>query len=101
MSFASSTSPITVTAGPVLPTMSLSGSFAAAAAAAKKRCCVTDCKKKLGMLGFDCRCGMQFCGTHRYPDTHKCTYDHRAASKAVLTAALQSCVADKMGGDRV
>ena len=26
------------------------------------------CKKKVGLTGFECRCGYVFCGTHRYAD---------------------------------
>ncbi len=102
-SFGPSVSPALKATGgsSVLPTMSLESHGAAAGKSAKKRCCATDCKMKLGLLGFDCRCGQKFCATHRYPDTHQCTFDHRGAAKAVLNASLQSCVADKLGGDRV
>lgn len=31
-----------------------------------KRC--GQCKKKVGLTGFDCRCGIVFCGMHRYAD---------------------------------
>ncbi|XP_062327285.1 AN1-type zinc finger protein 6 isoform X3 [Osmerus eperlanus] len=44
---------------------------------AKKNRCFT-CRKKVGLTGFDCRCGHVFCGMHRYSDIHKCTFDYKA-----------------------
>jgi len=38
--------------------------------------CLT-CRKKVGLLGFECRCGGLFCGTHRYSDKHECSFDYR------------------------
>lgn len=45
----------------------------------KSRC--WGCKRKIGILGIQCKCGFIFCGEHRYPDTHKCTFDHRHAQQ--------------------
>uniref|UniRef100_A0A7N6F8H4 Zinc finger, AN1-type domain 6 n=1 Tax=Anabas testudineus TaxID=64144 RepID=A0A7N6F8H4_ANATE len=44
--------------------------------AKKKRCFM--CCKKVGLTGFDCRCGNMFCSIHRYTDIHKCTFDYKA-----------------------
>ncbi|KAM9318444.1 AN1-type zinc finger protein 6 [Pholidichthys leucotaenia] len=44
---------------------------------AKKNRCFS-CRKKLGLTGFNCRCGNVFCGTHRYSDAHHCTFDYKA-----------------------
>jgi len=41
----------------------------------KNRCAV--CRKKVGLTGFECRCGGLFCGVHRYSDKHNCTFDYR------------------------
>jgi len=38
--------------------------------------CLT-CRKKVGLLGFECRCGGLFCGTHRYSDKHDCSFNYR------------------------
>lgn len=48
----------------------------------KKRCGV--CKKKLGLTGFACRCGLMFCPLHRYADQHNCTFDYATAGKEQL-----------------
>ncbi|CAH2274601.1 AN1-type zinc finger 6 isoform X1 [Pelobates cultripes] len=44
----------------------------------KKRNRCFMCRKKIGLTGFECRCGDVFCGTHRYSDVHNCSYDYKA-----------------------
>ncbi|XP_054858980.1 AN1-type zinc finger protein 6 isoform X1 [Eublepharis macularius] len=42
----------------------------------KSRCFM--CRKKVGLTGFECRCGNVFCGVHRYSDVHSCSYNYKA-----------------------
>ncbi|XP_073693501.1 AN1-type zinc finger protein 6 [Garra rufa] len=42
----------------------------------KNRCFC--CRKKVGLTGFDCRCGQLFCSIHRYSDVHNCSFDYKA-----------------------
>jgi len=42
----------------------------------KKNRCHT-CKKKVGLTGFECRCGGLYCGLHRYSDKHSCTFNYK------------------------
>ena len=42
---------------------------------APSRC--VSCKKKVGLLGFHCRCGGTFCEKHRYSDKHDCSFDYK------------------------
>ncbi|KAM5292875.1 AN1-type zinc finger protein 6 isoform 2-T2 [Ctenodactylus gundi] len=42
----------------------------------KNRCLM--CRKKLGLTGFECRCGNVYCGVHRYSDVHNCSYNYKA-----------------------
>ncbi|XP_059478858.1 AN1-type zinc finger protein 6 [Neocloeon triangulifer] len=42
----------------------------------KKNRCVT-CRKKVGLTGFECRCGGLYCSLHRYSDMHECSFDYR------------------------
>ncbi|XP_044294467.1 AN1-type zinc finger protein 6 isoform X2 [Varanus komodoensis] len=42
----------------------------------KTRCFM--CRKKVGLTGFECRCGNVFCGVHRYSDVHSCSYNYKA-----------------------
>ena len=41
----------------------------------KIRCGV--CRRKITMTYIECKCGKKFCGRHRYPEEHDCTYDHK------------------------
>uniref|UniRef100_I1NRX7 AN1-type domain-containing protein n=1 Tax=Oryza glaberrima TaxID=4538 RepID=I1NRX7_ORYGL len=45
------------------------------------------CKKKVGLLGFACRCGATYCGTHRYPEKHACGFDFKGASRDAIARA--------------
>jgi len=39
----------------------------------KKKC--QNCKKRLGLIPFECKCKNQFCIKCRYPDKHNCNFD--------------------------
>uniref|UniRef100_A0ACD5VQA9 Uncharacterized protein n=1 Tax=Avena sativa TaxID=4498 RepID=A0ACD5VQA9_AVESA len=54
-------------------------------AKAKSRCAA--CGRKVGLMGFECRCGGVFCGEHRYSDRHSCGYDYRAAGRDAISQA--------------
>ncbi|XP_055337573.1 uncharacterized protein LOC129587726 [Paramacrobiotus metropolitanus] len=45
--------------------------------AAKKKNRCAECNKKVGLTGFECRCGGTFCPVHRYSDMHKCSFDYK------------------------
>ncbi|EPS60974.1 hypothetical protein M569_13826 [Genlisea aurea] len=45
------------------------------------------CRKKVGLFGFTCRCGASFCGTHRYPEKHGCSFDFKAAGRDAIAKA--------------
>ncbi|EGG23803.1 putative zinc finger protein [Cavenderia fasciculata] len=46
-----------------------------------------NCSKKVGLLGFKCRCDYVFCSAHRYSDKHDCSFDYKSAGKAALAKA--------------
>ncbi|KAH0648756.1 hypothetical protein KY285_034004 [Solanum tuberosum] len=54
------------------------------------------CRKKVGVVGFKCRCGSTFCGTHRYPEKHDCTFDFKAKGKEEICKANPVVKADKI-----
>ncbi|XP_037608905.1 AN1-type zinc finger protein 5-like [Sebastes umbrosus] len=60
----------------------------------KARCFM--CRKKVGLTGFDCRCGNLFCGLHRYSDKHNCPYDYKAEAADKIRKENPVCVADKI-----
>jgi uncharacterized NAD-dependent epimerase/dehydratase family protein len=61
----------------------------------KSRCAHKECKKKVTMYGFDCRCGKRFCSTHLPSDLHSCTFDYRKAGQEQLADKNKTVVADK------
>ena len=60
----------------------------------KNRC--MHCRKKVGLTGFECKCGGLFCGMHRMAGAHACTFDHAAMNKELLEKRVTSVIADKM-----
>mmetsp|Transcript_7722 Transcript_7722/g.11687 ORF Transcript_7722/g.11687 Transcript_7722/m.11687 type:complete len:234 (-) Transcript_7722:43-744(-) len=61
----------------------------------KTRC--FHCNKHVGLTIIECRCGFTFCGKHRYPADHDCTYDYKEHDTKILSQANQVVKADKMG----
>ncbi|KAL6202507.1 hypothetical protein ACLB2K_026215 [Fragaria x ananassa] len=56
-----------------------------AAESQANRC--TSCRRRVGLTGFKCRCGMTFCGTHRYPEQHACGFDFRSMGREQIAKA--------------
>ncbi|RYR33234.1 hypothetical protein Ahy_A10g047791 [Arachis hypogaea] len=42
------------------------------------------CNKKVGLIGFECRCGDLFCGNHRYPEIHECEFNFKDIGRNIL-----------------
>lgn len=60
----------------------------------KIRCAI--CNKKVGLLGFGCRCGdSQYCSIHRLPESHNCTFNHQSYGRENLSQNMVKVVADK------
>jgi predicted nucleic acid binding AN1-type Zn finger protein len=58
----------------------------------KNRCEFDCCRRKLGIIPFECRCGKQFCGEHRLSENHNCNFDYRALHKKELLKFMSSPV---------
>ena len=58
------------------------------------------CKKKIALMmrGTPCHCGYEFCSAHRLPETHECSFDHRAKHLSTSSDKITAmkCVADKV-----
>ncbi|RRT62756.1 hypothetical protein B296_00043224 [Ensete ventricosum] len=54
------------------------------------------CNKRVGLMGFKCRCGEVFCSIHRYSDKHNCAYDYRAAAQDAIAKANPVVKTDKV-----
>jgi predicted nucleic acid binding AN1-type Zn finger protein len=55
------------------------------AVAQPNRC--ASCRKKVGLTGFRCRCGTTFCGIHRYPEQHGCSFDFKSMGREAIAKA--------------
>ena len=54
------------------------------------------CRKRVGLTGFNCRCGNIFCAVHRYSDKHNCPFDYHAAAQDAIAKANPVVKADKL-----
>ncbi|KAG0541768.1 hypothetical protein BDA96_02G045900 [Sorghum bicolor] len=57
--------------------------------------CLT-CRKKVGLTGFQCRCGGTFCSMHRYTDSHQCTFDYKTAAREQIAKQNPVVMAEKI-----
>lgn len=57
--------------------------------------CIT-CRRRVGLTGFKCRCGSVFCGTHRYPEQHACSFDFKEMGKELIAKANPVVKAEKL-----
>jgi predicted nucleic acid binding AN1-type Zn finger protein len=57
--------------------------------------CLT-CRKKVGLTGFLCRCGGTFCSTHRYTDSHQCTFDYKKVAREQIAKQNPVVMAEKI-----
>jgi hypothetical protein len=62
--------------------------------ATPSRC--TQCRKKVGLTGFKCKCGELFCGQHRYAEAHNCDFDYKTTERQKLAEANPLCQAQKI-----
>lgn len=54
------------------------------------------CRKRVGLTGFKCRCGSTFCPTHRYPETHECSFDFKNAGREAIAKENPVVKAEKI-----
>ncbi|KAL8207770.1 hypothetical protein R6Q57_007182 [Mikania cordata] len=54
------------------------------------------CKKKVGVMGYKCKCGKTFCGSHRYPEEHDCEFDFKRTGRDAIAKANPVVKADKV-----
>ncbi|KAK4585399.1 hypothetical protein RGQ29_022881 [Quercus rubra] len=54
------------------------------------------CKKRIGLMGFKCRCDLMFCSTHRYSDKHNCGFDYKGEAQDAIARANPVVKADKV-----
>ena len=58
------------------------------------------CRKKVSIAArFSCRCGYEFCATHRLAEDHECSFDWKGMGREALTKAnplVQASKVDKI-----
>ncbi|CAM8889050.1 unnamed protein product [Rhodiola kirilowii] len=54
------------------------------------------CRKRVGLTGFNCRCGSTFCSIHRYSDKHECSFDYKNAGRDAIAEANPVIKVDKL-----
>ena len=59
-------------------------------------CHMVDCKRRLPLMTFPCRCGKTFCVLHKPPEEHKCQFDYHAAAKRKIKKDNPKIVAEKI-----
>jgi hypothetical protein len=62
----------------------------------RNRCSWESCNKKLGLTGFDCRCGGQYCPLHRYANEHNCTFDYKEHGQNEIRKNMPVVQADRV-----
>eukprot|EP01010_Urceolus_cornutus_P001508 NODE_2055_length_656_cov_253.457990_g1611_i0.p1 GENE.NODE_2055_length_656_cov_253.457990_g1611_i0~~NODE_2055_length_656_cov_253.457990_g1611_i0.p1 ORF type:complete len:87 (+),score=7.89 NODE_2055_length_656_cov_253.457990_g1611_i0:295-555(+) len=61
----------------------------------KKNLC-WNCNKKVGLLGFSCKCTYVFCAKHRYAEDHDCGFDFKQADREKLAKENPLIKSDKV-----
>ena len=55
-----------------------------------------NCRKKIGIYGFSCKCKGYYCIIHRFPETHECSFDYKKEGKLKLTKENPMILASKI-----
>ena len=58
------------------------------------RCTV--CNKKVGLLGFTCKCKLLFCSEHRAAEDHACAFDYKKEARELLQRRNPQVIAPKL-----
>ncbi|GAB4855043.1 hypothetical protein Ancab_023628 [Ancistrocladus abbreviatus] len=53
------------------------------------------CRRRVGLLGFKCKCGTVFCGSHRYPEQHECSFDFKSMEREAIAKANPEPTGDR------
>ena len=59
----------------------------------------TECRKKLGVMEYKCKCDKLFCITHLAYEAHSCSYDYKTSSKKELEKSNIKITGNKFGND--
>ena len=54
------------------------------------------CNKRVGLTGFECRCGFTYCATHRHANKHACQFDFKQMGRDAVAKANPTVMAEKV-----
>jgi len=74
--------------------VAVTSSSTTSGSAQPNRC--ASCRKRVGLTGFKCRCGVTFCGVHRYPEKHACGFDFKTVGREEIARANPVIKAEKL-----
>jgi hypothetical protein len=60
-----------------------------------KFCNMNECKKKLPLISFKCKCDLHFCDIHRLSEEHNCSYNYYEENQKIMKNNLSSIVYTK------
>jgi len=55
-----------------------------------------NCTRKVGLLGYDCKCGYTFCKKHRVPEDHECNFDFMNTERESLAKNNPLLISEKL-----
>ena len=59
-------------------------------------CQYADCRKRIKITDFACKCEKLYCKMHKSPENHECTYDYREIGLKTKKIGEMKCVSNKM-----
>ena len=60
----------------------------------KNKCAL--CNKKLPLMPIVCKCGYKFCGIHRHPEDHQCSFDYKTQQQKLLRDKNPQIISNKI-----
>ena len=60
-----------------------------------KHCSFENCKHKLPLTAYACKCKLFYCNKHKFSEDHKCSYNYFKESQKALKENLSSIIYTK------
>jgi hypothetical protein len=62
----------------------------------KSLCQYGECKKRIKITDYPCKCGNIYCNIHKPPENHDCQYDYREIELKDKKIEQMKCLSNKM-----
>ena len=60
-----------------------------------QRCAKEECKRKLPLTAYACKCNVLYCQTHNAPEEHNCSYNYFEENQKRMRTNLSSIIITK------